>query len=198
MADLISVGDIELALGREVADEEEEAEWQRYITLVSRYIKGVSDYGFEPLTVTERLKADSRGEIKLRRPVTDIISVTNYRTGQPDLYVDFDGLDTLFYLEPHQVVDVTYSYGFDSVPADIAEIAVSLVLGLLGENTPTNIQVYQVGDVKEQYSTSRVEALVDDYISGVLDNYRQLWFSIPLAVTSYPDYRQRGYLDDFN
>lgn len=196
MADLITVDDIEAALGREGTDEEVD-EWNRYIDVVSNYINNSVDVSFEPLTVTTRLKADSYGQIRLIRPVTDITSVKNFRTGMEDLWVDFDGIDLLFYLEPHQVVDVTYSYGYDDVPEDVVNVCVNLVLTLVSEAPPTNLTKYKVGDVEELYSESRVASLVDDYVNEVLDNYRQEWYSIPLAADSFPDYRSRGYLDDF-
>jgi len=197
MADLITIDDLENALGREPT-EYEEAEWQRYITLVSSYINESVDVSFTETTETVRLKADGFGQIKLKGPVTDIVSVKNFRTGNEDPWVDFDGIDTLFYLEPHQVVDVTYTHGYSTVPADIKDVCVNLVLNLLGENTPTNIIKYRVGDVEEQYSTSRVANLIDDYVNGVLDRYRQEWYSIPLAYNSFPDYQSRGYIYDFD
>lgn len=199
MADLITIEDIEDAIGREAADEDESDEWQYYISVVSEYINSVVDFSFEEVTETVRLKADSYGQIKLKQPVTDVASVKNFRTGMDDLWVDFDGIDTLYFLEPHQVVDVVYSHGYASPPADIIEVAIHLVLQASGLATPASLTKYKVGDVEEGYGANRISSLVDDFVNEVLDRYRKEWYSIPLATDSFPDYRSpKGYLNDFD
>lgn len=199
MANLIQLSDLVTAMGRDPYNEEEEAYWNRIITTVSYYINSKVRVGFFSTTVTATYQADAYGQIYLREPVTNIASITNYRTGNSDLYVDFDGVCKLFYLEPHQVVNVVYTYGYSEPPQDIQDLCISLCVQQITEEMPSNLKSYKVGDVQQGYGNNATtsQMMFDDMVNGVLDNYRRRFYSIPLTLEIFPDYQPRGYLTDF-
>ncbi len=199
LANLITLADLTEAMGRDPYNAEEEAYWERIITTVSYYINSKVRVGFASTTVSATYQADSQGVIYLREPVTNIASITNYRTGNADLWVDFDGVCKLFYLEPHQVVNVVYTYGYSSVPQDIQDLAISLSVQQITEEMPTNLKRYKVGDVEQAYGgASTSQMMFDDMVNGVLDNYRRRWYTIPITIDVYPDYSPQGYVGDFD
>lgn len=199
LANLITLADLIEAMGRDPYNEEEQAYWERIITTVSYYINSKVRVGFASTTVSATYQADSQGVIYLREPVTNIASVTNYRTGNADLWVDFDGVCKLFYLEPHQVVNVVYTYGYSEVPQDIQDLAISLCVQQITEEMPSNLTSYKVGDVEQKYSGgSTSQMMFDDMVNGVLDNYRRRWYTIPITIDVYPDYSPQGYVGDFD
>jgi len=202
MSALITVQDVEDALGREAEDSEEIAQWQYYINVISLFINNFVDVSFEPLVlVTERLRADQYGQIKLKSPVNDVTSVKNFRTQEEDLYVDFDGIDLLMYLEPRQVVDVTYSYGYNVVPDDIHGLVLTLVLEQVNEIAPVNLKSHQVGDVVDVYAVTSVGKLFDQFAMDTLQKYATTQFTINTSAAgsdSFPDYTGgQAYVNDF-
>lgn len=197
---LVSIQDIEDTLGRSAEDAAEEAEWQFYINIISDFINNEVDVAFEPQTlVTERLRADAYGEVKLKGPVVNITSVKNFRTQEEDLYVDFDGVDTLYYLNPRQVVDVTYSYGYNTVPDDIRNLVISAILAQINEYAPVSLRSYTVGDVTEEYRTNFIHQILGEGAQKTLDKYSSRTFTINTADTDrFPDYYGgQEYLNDF-
>lgn len=202
MSALITVADIENALGRGVEDDEEEAYWQFIIDSLSAFINNYVDVSFEPFTdATVRLQADQYGMIKLKGPVTGITSVKNFRSQLEDFYVDWDGIDTIFYAEPNAVLDVTYSYGYSEVPLDVKMLMISGVLAQIEEKSPVNLRSLQVGDVAEEYRDSPVSQLFGITAKTTLYKYKVHSYTI-IASSAYdvfPDYMSnQEYLNDFD
>src|SRR5678809_764446 len=191
MPDLITIDDIQDALGREPEDEEEEAQWAFYITLVSDFINEHVDVSFFPVEdETIRVKASYSGLIKLRGPVTSITNVANFRTGITCYYADWDGLEEIFGLYPEEVVDITYSYGYEEVPADIVNLVVSTILKIMGLNdTPGDLRSHQVGDVRDEYRDNGMNQLMGTYGVSIVNKYTDETFTIDTGGSGrYPSY----------
>jgi len=198
---LITIADIENALGRGVEDEEEESGWQFIIDSLSAFINNFVDVSFEPYEdVTVRYKSDYYGQVKLIQPVTGISSIKNFRTQEEDFYIDWDGIDTIFYGCPEQVVDVTYSFGYSEVPADVKLLMVAGVLGQINEQSPVNLRSFQVGDVVEQYRDDFMTQLFGNMATVTLYKYTNHSYTINVAGSDrFPDYRStQAYLADFD
>lgn len=198
MVALITTTDIEDALGRAAEDATEETRWQFYIDAVSDYIDNYVDVSFEKITETVRLRANWSGRIELPgKPIHSITSVIDFRTGQPDFYVDWDGISELFNLDGGQVVDITYVHGLDQIPRDIKNLALSSILGLINEGDPTELRSFQVGDVREDYRDNFFQALFGEIGMVTLHKYCQTSYTIDAGGTSmYPNYMSRGFLND--
>lgn len=200
MTALITVEDIEAALGREVADEEEEAQWQFLINSLSDFVNNYVDVSFVAIEdETRRFKADGLGQIKLPRPVTNVTSVSNFRTGNIDYYGDWDGLDLIYNLLPEQVVDVVFSYGYTEVPDDIKNLMLTGVLAQLEEISVVALRSFKVGDVEEQYRDGVATQLFGTTALNTLYKYVDNSFTINTGSSDrFPDYRSQGYLTDFD
>lgn len=191
MADLISIDDIEAALGRPAEDAEEEALWAFYISVVSDYINEyVSVSFFLVEDEVKRFKASYSGEIQLVGPVHQVTDVVNFRTLMTCWWADWDGMNTIFGLEPQEVVDVTYTYGYEAVPADIVNLATSAVVRLAGgQETSVDLRSHQVGDVRDEYRDNGVAELLGSYGSTVLAKYADDTFTIDVSGSGrYPNY----------
>lgn len=197
MAALITIDDIEGALGRPAEDAEEEAQWQYYIDTISFLINDYVDVSFEVVEdEVRRFKANYEGEIELPGPVIDVTAVNNFRDGSADVYVDWDGMTTLFYLESEQVVDVTWSYGYTDVPDDIKSLVLTMTLNEINELSPTDLRSFKVGDVMEEYRDSQVAQLFGQMGLNVLNKYVNHTFTIDASGSgSYPDYLGQGFLE---
>lgn len=196
---LITVQDIEVALGRDVDDTQEQSEWQFYIDTISDFINNYVNVSFERATdVTERLKADYYGQIKLTGPVVEITSVKNARTLQEDQWVDFDsGNNTLYYLEPNQTVLVTYTYGYSTIPDDIQQLVLATVLDQINEISPVSLRAFKVGDVEEQYRDGMLTQLFGMSGRKTLNKYGSNSYTINTGgADQFPDYKSRGFIGE--
>lgn len=197
MVALIQIEDIEDSLGRPADDVLEERRWQSYIDSVSSYIENFVDVGFEMIEDDViRRKATWEGVIHLPNgPIHAVTAVRNFRTGDIDFYADWDGLDEIFNLEGHQVVDITYTHGYDHIPRDIQLVALGAVLGMINEGDPTELRAFQVGDVREDYRDNFFQGLVGDLGMRTLYKYSETSFTIPASgAMRYPDYKEQGYV----
>lgn len=164
---LIGIGDIETALGSDISSDNE-ARVQWYIDAVSAFIESFVGRNFnlqEDVTIIAR--ADGGGFIE----ISDLVSVTSVSlldpwtgiygglTSWPNLGYAFDGIDKIYALCPYETYKVVCTYGWDSVPVDIAGIATLLVLAGTGlDLTAINgLKSYRVGDVEEAYGVSTKE-----------------------------------------
>lgn len=196
---LITVQDIEVALGREVDDLQEQAEWQYYIDTISDFVNNYVNVSFErAIGVTERLKADYYGQIRLTGPVVEITSVKNARTLEEDQWVDFDaGSSTLYYLEPNQTVLVTYTYGYSTIPDDIQQLVLATVLDQINEMSPVSLRAFKVGDVEEQYRDGILNQLFGMSGRKTLNKYGSNSYTINVAGSDqFTDYMSRGFFGE--
>ena len=191
MADLITIDDVSAAFGREPEDAEEEALWAFYISIVSDYINEYVSVSFFLVEgEVKRFKASYSGEIQLVGPVHQVTDVVNFRTLTTSWWADWDGMNTIFGLEPQEVVDVTYTYGYTSIPSDIVNLATSAVVRLAGgEETSVDLRSHQVGDVRDEYRDNGVAQLLGSYGSTVLAKYSDDTFTIDTSGSGrYPNY----------
>lgn len=176
--DFITTADVEAALGRELAEDEEERALF-YIKMVSTYISKYTGVSFEQQEVTVSLKSDFYGVVELPGgPVTEVSSVEYYDGFNP-LDWQWDGTDQIYNLSPKVGVRVTYTRGYATVPEDIEVIVQNAVVKLIesptGQETGPLFQ-YEVGDVKETYkppfSVGMLNGLFTDIDKLILDEYR--------------------------
>lgn len=185
MVALLDIEDLIVALGREPVDAAEAAKWQFNIDGVSAFINGYVTVSFEPLTNdVVRYQADYYGAVCLGGdPTSSVSSIKDARSGLETVW-DWDRFNTIFYLEPNQVVDVTYSHGYSAVPADVSYMATQAVLGVLNLGTTGTLTSFTVGDVTEVYENSREDGTVATVVSlsrTVLDKYTDSDHSLRLG-----------------
>lgn len=178
---LFTLEDLEVALGRDIT-EEETPYYQYLIDAISLYIENVTGTAFSlKSNETVRYRADGRGIIELTGPVVEIFSVN---TVAPDLYYSgytygwmFDGISELYYLEPYEVVDVTYTYGYVTVPSDIKAIAIEATKNVIAGFDETDLDTKTVGDITYKYRfgsgdfNSLQQSTLDSY-RGVAESWR--------------------------
>lgn len=189
MADLITVDDVETAIGRPPADQTEEDVWQYHITNISAYINSLVDDSFEEIEDDElaRVQADYYGIITLKGgPITEVTSVRNWRSDEETEW-DWNGIDEIMNLNCLQVVNVTYSHGWDAVPPDIIALCTDAVLVAINEVDADDLISYQVGDVVEKYASIRTFS--ENNTEAILDQYRATETTYRLGGRGqYPDY----------
>lgn len=172
---LLELEDIIVSVGREPNDANEAAQWMYYIESVSAFINSYVSTSFEVISGdVKRYQADYHGQIHLGGdPVSTVTSVKDWQS-QSDVSYIFNGIDLLFNLYPNQVVDVTYTHGYATVPDEIKYMAVEAVNGVLGLGAPGQITSFTVGDVTEVYRSNRGEgptATVVSLSKETLDQY---------------------------
>lgn len=170
---LITVDDVEIALGRDLVGAEA-AQVDYYIDAWSGYIESYTGTFFtEHTDEIKRLQADYYGLIDFKfGPVTDVTSILS-PTGSPIWCAQWDYLNTIYGLYPNQVVDVTLTYGYADVPADIANFCTSAVVDTM--DNPGGMTAHRVGDVTEDYSgnwSARPPINFQSMGTAVLDSYR--------------------------
>lgn len=199
--DLITLADLQDALGTAPAGDIEEATWRRSIATVSNFINSYCDTGFELVTDdVKRFKADWCGEIHLPKgPIHKVTSVVDFRYPEmgTDYYIDWDGMDTLFYALPEQVVIVTYTHGLDGAPQDVKDLVVEVCDNII--DGPEDIKQFQVGDVMEQLNPSFVTSMFGDIGNQILSQYGGGCNRYTIDTSGsgrYPDYNFHGYVND--
>lgn len=66
-------------------------------------------------------------------------------------------------------VRVTYSHGYETIPADLASVAVSLAARLA--TNPVHLQSQQVGGVQTRYAPTSGASVLDDVEQAIVDRY---------------------------
>ena len=142
-----------------------------------------------PAATTKRIRPDSRGRVRLPRPVTAVTSVnwvyatSSAETTVPALW-QFDGLDTVWLTDIHHTknrpesdmvspaaVVVAFTTGWTTPPADVCALATSVAARLIGN--PDGLKSETIGAYS--YSLNSVPGggavlLPDDKL--ILDRYR--------------------------
>lgn len=143
MASLATIDDLEVRLGRTV-DNEDQA--QAALDDASAAVRAYTGQTFDLVEDDEvRIRARNGRIVLPQRPVTAVSSILNIEGGSVDFiwdsgsFVSLTGFDALrsFEVEPFRAgrdvwVDVTYSHGFDSVPADIVAVVAQVAGRALG------------------------------------------------------------------
>lgn len=146
---IITTDELAAFMGRTFSASEA-AQAQVIIDTVEGAIESEAGVSFTPVTDEKvRIQADGHGIIELaRKPVTAVTSIYDVDGNAVD-YVDFDGLATLYNLYPNQVVDVTYSHGFATVPKDIKGVALGSSSRVM--YNPSGLRQETVGAISVTY-----------------------------------------------
>lgn len=196
MVSLITVEDVEVALGRSAQDGAEEAQWQQKINHISAFIDGYVDVSFTVKTDhVIRAQADYYGVIYLGGdPVSTVSSIAHVGDTVAAGVPLWDGLHTIYGLEPLEVVDITYTHGYSSIPEEIKAVCLEGVLAVLGlgeQGTSGPIRQVTVGDVTESYAFTRDTfdgaTTVSVVLSGdVLKRYCKQMGTFRLGASGFP------------
>lgn len=156
MADLISDGDLEARLGRDLTDAEAERS-PAVCADVSASIRLYTGQSFELVETTEVVKIRRSGvAILSQRPVTEVSTVVDHNDneltfswleGDDRIHLSPqvpDSFSWVPYTTPLNKVRVTYEHGYETIPSAVVGVACSVALRALGQ-TPTD-----GGTVEEQ------------------------------------------------
>lgn len=184
MANLVTVDDIENAIGRPPANAAETAKWGYYIGSISSFVNNYVDVSFENLVGdTVRLSADYYGIVTLPGgPVSTVTLVANWETAT-EVASYYNGLDRVTGLDPLAVVDVTYDHGYEVVPSDIVYLVTDAIVSVLGLSAGTGaLKSLTVGDVTETYADG-TGAVVVRLSRSTLDKYCNNEYTMHLGGT---------------
>lgn len=180
---LLTLEDLAIALGREITTDEE-PQYQFLIDSISAYIESYTGIAFSlHEDETLRYRADGHGIIKLIGPVvsvgsTSVIAPTDpYSVYDPAPGPYYDNFDEIYYLAPHAVVDVTYTYGLEETPEDIRLAATEALTGRIEGTGNANLDTYAVGDVTERFKQPWGMESFSQLSQMVLDSYRGVGMS---------------------
>lgn len=185
MSALTDLTTLEQALGRQI-QEDETSTANYYIRQVSAYITNYTGLVFDtdedgsPGELrTDRYKSDYYGIIELHGgPVGSVSEVKMWANQGDHPTWQWDGLNQVYNLRPHETVDITYSIGYTVIPEDLKMVATEGVKRLFdspsGQETGP-LTKYRVGDVEETYRAVDVGSLgglFNDLEKMILDSYR--------------------------
>lgn len=176
---MFTITDLEVALQRSITPEQQPY-YQSLIDQVTAYIEGETATAFSRHTnETLRYRADGWGVVELIGPVISVATInpliqSNYTYRYDGWYwsAQWDGLSDIDGLAPYEVVDVTYTYGYDTadVPEDIKQVAINAVVGEINGRTPEDLTEKTVGDITYKWAVSDVS--FDNFGLSTLDAYR--------------------------
>lgn len=147
---LVSVEEVEAFMGREFTTPEA-AQAQAVIDMVEAIVG--SEVAGVSFTLVEDdiidIQADGHGIIELSsRPVHEVSSILDIN-GDEVRYWDFDGLTTIYNLFPLQVVQLTYTHGYETLPADIRAVIIGASSRFM--NNPSGLRQETVGAISVTY-----------------------------------------------
>jgi hypothetical protein len=146
---LITVEELEAFMGRTFT-ESEEAQAEALIDAVSFVIEGEAGVSFSLVENEEiRVQADGYGMIELNAKPISAVAV--YDVGGTDelAYAAWDGLCTVWGLQPNQVVDIVYSHGYAAIPGDIKAVAYGVASRIMVN--PGGLRQETVGAISVTY-----------------------------------------------
>lgn len=181
---LVTIAEIEAALGSDI-ETADEPRVQWYIDVVSEFVETYTDQSFTAVTgETQICESDRRGCIEF--PSLNAVTKVEFRDPWLGTYTEttsgnyaFDGINTIYALDPYATYRVTVSYGWTTVPTDIKGVIVQLVLAGTGlaPGSSGGLAAYRVGDVEETYGVTAAEnggpiVTMASLQRDVLDAYR--------------------------
>lgn len=147
---LITVVELEAFMGRDFSVGVEETQAEAIIDMVTSMVESYTGTSFTPVVddvIT--IQADGQGIVELySKPVTTVTSVKDIN-GQEVTDWDFDGMATIYNLYPLQVVDITYSHGYQEVPSDIKAVALGASSRIM--YNPSGLRQETVGAISVTY-----------------------------------------------
>lgn len=179
---VITTEDLEAFMGRTFTDAEE-AQADAIIEVVTAVIESETGVSFTLVEDEEiRAQADGYGMIELNaRPISD---VTVYDIDTTDELAEpvWDGLATIYGLQPNQVVDIVYSHGYAQVPGDIKAVAYGMSSRII--YNPSGLRQETVGAISVTYPGIGGEAgtiNMSNLEKNVLEKYARQNRSMRLA-----------------
>lgn len=175
----MTIDDVSDYLGESVPAEDEDRV-QTYIDIVSEFIETYTGRAFSLQEDVEHVaRANSWGVIEF----PELTSVSNVElldgyTG--DWYTtngygySFDGINSIYGLEPYSTYRVTVTYGSDTVPDVIKHIATLLVVAGTGYDVGAvgGLKKVKTGNVEDTYGVSESGAVtLSDMMLTVLSDY---------------------------
>jgi hypothetical protein len=145
VANLATVADLEARLGR-AFDPAETARAEGLLAGVSARVRSYTGQQFEQATSTDRVRVRN-GRLTLpQRPVTDVSDITDvdgstvpftWYAGSTIIlgtsgYPPIHPIEAAWYGRLREWVDVTYTHGYDDIPADVLEVVCQMVLRAFG------------------------------------------------------------------
>lgn len=138
-----TIADVEERFGRDLSP----LEAARVTSLLADAVAAVKSYAdgqhFERSTTTDRLRVRDGVVLLPQRPVSAVTAVTTSATPSAALSFTWDG-GTQVAVSYHGAVNVTYTHGYESIPADIAAVIAQMAGRALG-TTPTEAAVQSEG-----------------------------------------------------
>jgi hypothetical protein len=172
---LLTVDDLQTALGGTPLSDAQKAQARYYIDVVSAYIENRTGVTFSHI-VNERFRcyADDQGEIDLKIcPISEVGSITDRETGNEVFGWYFDGERAICGLRPNCVYDVILSYGFHPVPADIRGVATEAVKRALSTGVTGFTTTGEVFRPPEMMDFSRTDTeILESYGPGSETTWR--------------------------
>lgn len=182
MAALITLQELEKALGVTFETEADQDQAQYYINTISAFINKYVDVSFEFVeNGTLRYKTDWNGTITLRGPVESVTGVARPGTDAVPCHL-FDDIDVIYNLQPNTAYDVTYTYGYETVPEDVKSVVIEGCRSSL--NNPNSSLSFRVGDVTETYISNAGNAVQSPIVTlgkEALDDYRITSYTLSLG-----------------
>lgn len=187
MMSLLTIEDLEIALGRTL-ETEEEPQVQYLIDAVSAYIENYTSLSFSlNEDVTVRMRADYYGIIQLAPgPIGSVATVANVGNSLPTVWY-YDGIDSIYNLYPNQVVDVTYTYGYTAVPNDIKFVATEMVKSVVDNFPEGSLRSKQIGDVQYAFAEATAKSF-GGLGADILDSYAGGAYTIRTGPRNFPTY----------
>lgn len=179
---LITVEELEAFMGRTFTDAESD-QAEALIESVTSVIESETGVTFS-LTENEeiRVQADGFGMVELNaKPISE---VTVYPIDSADEHTAYawDGLATVFGLQPNEVVDIVYTHGYSTVPGDIKAVAYGMTSRIM--YNPSGLRQETVGAISVTYPGVGGEAgtiNISKLERNVLDKYSSYAKSMRLA-----------------
>lgn len=180
---MITPAELSAYMGREFT-EAEALQATALIDIVEASIESEAGVSFIPViddSIT--IQADGHGIIELnKKPVTNVSHIADVN-GEEILSWEFDGLSTIYNLYPLQVVHLTYSHGFDTVPRDIRGVALGAASRVM--YNPSGLRQETVGAISVTYPGIGGEAGTINFSTlerRILGNYAYQARSMRLMV----------------
>lgn len=169
---LITAAELAAFMGRTFTDAEQD-QAEAIIEAVSAVIESQTGVSFSLVEDEEiRIQADGYGMIELS--AKPVIAVTIYDIDETEelSYGCWDGLITVYGLQPNQVVDIIYTHGYTSVPGDIKAVCYGVCSRIV--YNPSGLRQETVGAISVTYPGIGGEAGTINFSTlenKVLDKY---------------------------
>lgn len=176
------------ALGKSFSSEEE-SKVQYYIKLVSAFVASYTAVSFARVNgAVVRLQSDYYGRVHLPGgPVHDVTSVFYVNSSSSEPQWEWNGINEIYLLQPRYTIDVTYDYGYESIPDDVGLVATEAVKRMQAnpdDNRVGPITEYTVGSVSERYNVFTGQlSMFNDMEKLILDDYRGIYYSEALGFS---------------